>query len=526
MSRKPISMRKIKEILRLKWECHLGDRQIAQSCNVGRTTVQEYLSRARAARLSWEIARDLNEEELDKRLFPGRGPSAPNRPSPDWSYIYKERKKPGVTLQLLWEEYRGNFPNGYSYSQFCDLFQEFVRALPVTMRQTHKAGEKLFIDYSGKKPEVVIRETGEIRQAELFVAVLGASDYTFAEATWTQSLPDWIASHVRALHYFGGVPALLVPDNLKSGITRASYYDPDINPTYSQFAQHYGMAVLPARVRKPRDKAKVENGVLIVQRWILACLRNRRFFSLEELNEAIEKLLAKLNERPFKKLPGSRKQLFESLEKPALRPLPVQSYEYAEWKRATVNIDYHVEAQHHYYSVPWQIARQRVEVRITGKTVEIFHRGTRVASHVRSFHHGMHSTVSEHMPPHHQFSQWTPQRLIKWGQKCGISVAKMVETILNGREHPEQGFRACLGILRLAEKIGNERLNAACARALFYGSPRYKTVVSILENNQDRLPLPEQHPEKPCPSHENIRGPQYYASSETGGQNDASTTNH
>jgi transposase len=514
-------MRKIKEILRLKWECGLGDRQISNSCNVGRTTVQEYVSRARAGQLTLEKIRDMSEDVLEELLFPGNNHVSEQRLCPDWNEVHQERKKSGVTLQLLWEEYRGKHPDGYGYSHFCNLYQEHVKTLPVTMRQTHKAGDKLFIDYSGKKGEIVIPETGEIRSAEIFVAVLGASNYTFAEATWTQSLPDWVGSNVRALQFFGGAPALLVPDNLKSGITRACYYDPEINPTYTQFAQHYGTAVLPARARKPRDKAKVEGGVLIVQRWILACLRNQRFFSLEELNAAIAKLLDKYNQRPFKKMPGCRKTVFETLEKPTLRALPTQAYEYAEWKKATVNIDYHVDVQHHYYSVPYQIARQKVDLRITANIVEIFHRGTRVASHVRSFWQGKHSTISEHMPPHHQFVQWSPQRLINWGQKCGGSVVKVIETILDSREHPEQGFRACLGILRFSEKIGNERLNAACARALAFGSPRYKTVVSILERNQDRLPLPEKHEESARPVHANIRGSEYYQLLPVGEKKDA-----
>lgn len=524
MSRKPISMRKIKEVLRLKLVFKFSDRKIAQSCNMGRTTVQEYLSRARVGQITWEKARDLSEEELEKLLFPGNPPSPLNRPGPDWAELHIERKKPGVTLQLLWEEYRAKNPDGYGYSQFCDLYQKYARTLPVTMRQNHKAGDKLFIDYSGKKVEIVLPETGQIREAEIFVAVLGASNYTYAEATWTQTLPDWIGAHVRALTYFDGVPALLVPDNLKSGVTRASFYDPDINHTYAQFAQYYGTAVLPARARKPRDKPKVENGVLIVQRWILACLRNRRFFSLEELNEAIGNLLVKLNQRSFKKMPGSRKTVFEALEKPVLRPLPVIPYEYAEWKRARVNIDYHVEVEHHYYSVPYQLVHQKVDLRISARTVEIFHRGKRVASHAISFYKGKHSTTPEHRPANHKFVEWNPQRFISWAQKCGDSVSKVIETILNGREHPEQGFRACLGVLRFSAKVGNERLNAACTRALAFGSPRYKTVASILEKNQDCLPLPEKQTEKPCPPHSNIRGPEYYNSPKEGEEKDASTT--
>ena len=524
MSRKPISMRKIKEVLRLKWECSLTDRQIADSCKIGRTTVQEYVSRARAANLTFQHVQNMSEDDLEQNLFPGVPQPCRNRPSPNWDSIHVERKKPGVTLMLLWEEYRQAHPDGYSYSQFCDSYKRYSDTLEVTLRQSHKAGDKLFLDYSGKRIEVVDPKTGEVRAAEIFVAVLGASNYTYAEATWSQTLRDWIGSHVQALEYFGGVPACLVPDNLKSGVSKPWYYDPDINPTYMQFAEHYGTAVLPARSRKPRDKAKVEAGVLLVQRWILACLRHRRFFSLGELNTAIWQLLEKLNHRPFKKMPGSRRSLFESIDKPALRPLPTQAYEYAEWKHATVNIDYHVVAEQHYYSVPYSLARKQVEVRVTATCVEIFHRGTRVASHMRSCYKGQHSTIQEHMPPQHAFVQWSPERFLRWAEKCGPQVVSVVEGILKRRHYPEQGYREILGILRLAEKLGKERLNAACSRAMHFGSPRYKTVATILKNNQDRLPLPDTCIETPLPEHDNVRGPDHY--NQLVGGSDASATSH
>lgn len=522
MSRKPISMRKIKDVLRLKFENALSDRQIAEICHIGRTTVQEYLSRARAAQLSLDQIRTLSESEVEHLLFPGKSKSLVAQPCPDWGEIHLERKKPGVTLQLLWEEYRAQHPDGYGYSRFCDLYQNHTKNTEVTMRQNHKAGDKMFVDYSGKKIEIIHPTTGEIREVEIFVAVLGASNYTYAESTMSQTIPDWIGSHVRALNYFQGVPALIVPDNLKSGVTKPWYYDPDINPTYAHFAEYYGTAVLPTRTRKPRDKAKVEAGVLLVQRWILARLRHRRFFSLGELNTAIKELLEQLNQRPFRKIQGSRKILFENLEKPALRPLPLLNYEYAEWKKATVNIDYHVEFDHHYYSVPYQRAHQKVEVRATGQTVEIYEQGQRIASHPRSREKGKHSTISEHMPPNHQFGQWTPQRLIDWARKYGEAVVTVIETIMTGKEHPEQGFRACLGILRLEKKVGGNRLNAACKRAVFFGSPRYRTVHNILENNQDHISLPEKNLEQTIPNHTNIRGPEYYQ----GGQKHASTPNH
>lgn len=524
MSRKAISMRKIKEVLRLKWECKLSNRQIAESIKIGRTTVHDYINRVRAANLTYQQVLEISDEQLEARLFRFPDKSRQKYPVPDWSKVHIELKKTGVTLHLLWEEYKQENPCGYSYSQFCALYRAYARSLEVTMRQSYKAGDKLFVDYSGKGIEVVNPRTGEIRRAEIFVGVLGASNYTFAEATWNQSLKDWIGSHVRAFEYFGGVPACIVPDNLKSGVSKPWYYDPDLNPTYQQLAEHYGTAVLPTRSRKPRDKAKVEGGVLIVQRWILACLRHRRFFSLEELNQAIRQLLEKLNDRPFRKMPGSRRTLFEATDLPALKPLPTQPYEYAEWKKATVNIDYHVEVDHHYYSVPYQLVRKPVEVRISATGVEIFHRGTRVASHLRSVHRGHHSTIKEHMPAQHAFMQWRPERILEWAEKCGLNVKRIVEAVLRRREYPEQGYREALGIINLGRKLGNPRLDAACARAMYFGSPRYKTVANILTNNQDQLPLPTSGPPSALPAHENVRGPDYYRHL-SGGTN-ASSTNH
>jgi len=526
MSRKSIGMKKIKEVLRLKFCSKLSDRVASNSCKIGRTTVQDYQKRAKIAGFSsWEQIKDIAEDELEKLLFPISTKQAKPQSWPDWIKIYIERKKPGVTLQLLWEEYLDELPEGLGYSRFCELFNENTRCLNLTMRQNHKFGDKLFVDYSGKKFEVVNSNTGEICTAELFVAVLGASNYTYAEATWTQQLPDWIGSHVRTLEFIDGVPACIVPDNLKSGVTKAWYYDPEINPSYADFANHYQTAILPARARKPRDKAKVENAVLIVQRWILACLRNHRFFSLKELNVAIITLLIKLNDRPFKKLPGSRKSMFEELEKVTLKVLPATAYEYAEWKKATVNIDYHVEFGLHYYSAPHQLARQKIDVRATATTIEIFKDSKRVASHVRSRLTGKHSTISEHMPANHQACAWNPDRLINWASKLGGHVALIVESIMDSREHPEQGYRASLGIIRLESKVGKDRLDAACKRALFYCSPHYRTVVTILKNSQEFKPLPEAQEEKQLPTHNNIRGAEYFRPKKEQGDKNAITTN-
>jgi transposase len=505
-------MRKVKEILRLKFEVGHGQRQIARSCAIGKTTVAECLARFERSGLSWAQAAQLDEATLEHKLYPPPvAVPAQERAVPDWPYIHQELRRKGVTLTLLWYEYKAAHPEGYQYSWFCDQYRAWSAKLDVVMRQEHRAGEKLFVDYAGQTVEVVDRRTGEVRQAQIFVAVLGASNYTYAEATWTQQLPDWIGSHVRTFQFFGGVPELAVPDNLRSGVTKAHRYEPDLNPTYMDLASHYGVAVLPARVRKPRDKAKAEAGVLLVERWILAALRNRTFFSLQEVNREIARLLERLNARPFKKLPGSRQELFEQLDRPALRPLPEQPYEFAEWKKVRVNIDYHVEVDGHYYSVPYQLVRKSLEARYSERTVECFHKGQRVASHVRSHLKGRHTTVAEHMPASHRsYAEWTPQRLIRWAEKTGPAAASVVQSILERRAHPQQGFRSALGIMRLGKSFGEQRLEAACRRALTLGACSYKSIESILRQGLDRKALPEQQELELSIAHENIRGADYY----------------
>jgi transposase len=505
-------MRKIKEVLRLKWECGLSNRQIAQSCALARPTVTEYLCRAEAAGVAWPLPADLDEGALAQLLFPPRAAvPVERRPVPDWAAVHQELKRKGVTLWLLWQEYKAAHPQGYHYSWFCQQYQGWAAKVDLVLRQEHRAGEKLFVDYAGQTVPIQDPVTGEVRPAQIFVAVLGASSYTYAEATWSQSLPDWIGAHVRALTFFGGVPELIVPDNLKSGVTQAHRYEPDLNPTYQEMAAHYGVAVLPARVRKPRDKAKVESGVLVVERWILARLRHCTFFSLAELNTAVRRLLTDLNGRPFKKLPGSRQQLFETLDRPALKPLPLGSYEYAEWKTARVNIDYHVEVEGHDSSVPYQLVKQQVDVRLTTAIIECFSKGQRVSSQRRSSQKGRHTTLPEHMPKAHQRSRdWTPERLVRWAPQTGPATAHVVATILASRPHPQQGFRSCLGIMRLGKTYGTARLEAACEHALTLDACAYKSIESILKHGLDRHPLAPQRVSPPLPAHANIRGPEYY----------------
>lgn len=505
-------MRKIKEVLRLHFDSGLGQRPISRCLNISRTTVGDYLDRAKLAGVSWPLPDELSDTELKQLLFPPI-PVAPTavRHSPNWTEVHTELKHKGVTLTLLWEEYKAQCPDGYQYSRFCDLYRAWAGKLKLSMRQTHKAGEKLFIDYAGHTMPIVDPRTGEIQGAQVFVAVLGASSYTFAEATWTQGLADWIGSHNRAFAFFGGVPEILVPDNLKSGVTKPCRYEPDINPTYSELAEHYSVAVIPARVRKPKDKAKAEVAVQIVERWILARLRNRTFFSLAEANAAISELLRDLNQRPFKKLPGSRQEAFDALDRPALKPLPAIPYEFAEWKKVRVHIDYHVEVLGHYYSVPYQLSKQQLEARITSTCVECYHRGKRVSSHVRSSHKGRHTTVTEHMPKAHKsLAEWTPQRLIDWAAKTGPDTAKLVEEILASRIHPQQGFRSALGLMKLGKEYGGDRLEAACGVALEGQAISSKSVASILKTGLDRQPpAPKTVTEAPI-AHENIRGRSYY----------------
>jgi transposase len=454
----------------------------------------------------------MDEQGVMERLFPSRPVRTQAvRPLPNWAEVHQELKRKSVTLFLVWHEYKTAHPAGYSYSSFCVLYRQWARKLDVVMRQDHRAGEKLFVDYAGQTVPVHDQLSGAVRQAQIFVAVLGASGYTYAEATWTQSLPEWIGSHSRAFEFFGGVPEIVVPDNLKSGVQRAHLYEPDLNPTYQEMAAHYGIAVIPARSRKPRDKAKVENGVLQVERWILACLRHQTFLSLSALNTAIQPLLTRLNHRPFKKLPGSRHSAFAALDQPALRPLPLHPYEYAEWKKARVNIDYHIEVDRHYYSVPYQFVHQQVDVRLTTQCVECFIKGRRVSSHRRSSLPGQHTTQTAHMPKAHQhYAEWTPERVIRWAEHTGPATRHVISTILASRTHPQQGFRACLGILRLGKTYGTARLEAACAHARTLTAYTYRSVESILRHGLDQRPLPTESVSPPLITHENIRGPQYY----------------
>jgi transposase len=507
-------VRKIKEVLRLHHEKGFSVRQIASSLSIGRSTVQDYLERSERAGLSWPLPDDLDETSLEHQLYPPVPCVAQEkRQMPSLEYLYQELKRKGVTLQLLWHEYKEAHPDGYQYSRFCYHYQQWVQKLDLCLRQEYRAGEKLFVDYAGQTMEITDPETGQIQEVQIFVATLGASNYTFAEATLSQELSSWTQSHVHAFEFFGGVPEILVPDNLKSAVTRPCRYEPDLNATYRELAEHHGTVIIPARVAKAQDKAKVESGVLQVEHWVLAPLRNRTFFSLSELQEAIAEKLEALNNRPFQKLETTRRLLFETLEKPVLKALPVHPYVYADWKSARVNIDYHIEVDHHYYSVPYQLVREKLDVRFTATSIEVFFKGRRIASHPRSYRKGAHTTLREHMPKSHQrYLEWTPSRLIRWAGQIGPHTQDLVAFILEHRPHPEQGFRSCLGLFRLGKTYSPERLEAACARAVQMKAYSYKNVESILKKGLDRQPLMSPSSQTPLPllEHANLRGKEYY----------------
>jgi len=510
-----IAMRLVREVLRLIAAEQLSVRETARRTGKAPSTVRATLGRLRAAGLSWPLPEELGDAGLEERLY-GKGGAKPGparRTEPDWASIHRELKRKHVTLSILWEEYIAQQPDGLRYSRFCELYRLFAAKLPVVMRQTHAAGEKLFVDYAGDTvPVVVDRLTGERRPAQIFVAVLGASSLSYAEATWTQSLPDWIAAHARALEAIGGVPKLLVPDNTKVAVIKACFYDPQVQRTYAAFAEHYDTGILPARPRKPRDKAKVESCVLIIERYLLGRLRHRTFHGLGELNQAIREMLADINgRRPLRRLGVTRQQLFEELDRPALKPLPAEPYVYTEWRIRRAGLDYHVEVEDHYYSVPYRFAKDELEVRLTERTVEVFRKGERIAAHLRSSGNHRHTTLSEHMPSSHRhFADWSIERIRREASAVGHSTGILCELILEERRHPEQGFRACLGIVRLAKSFGRERVEAACLRALEIGARSYGSVKSILDNKLDRQAGPKRTADGPAILHANIRGPRYY----------------
>jgi transposase len=417
-----------------------------------------------------------------------------------------------VTLQLLWQEYKEQRPDGFQYTWFTSRYREYAGRLDLVMRQEHVAGQKMFVDVAGQTVPIYDRETEEkVADAQIFVSALGASSYIYVEALPSQKLAPWVMAHVHAFHFYGGVSEIVVPDNPRSAVTRAHRYEPEINESYLDMASHFGTAIIPARPYKARDKAKAEVSVLLVERWVLARLRNHRFYSLAELNLEIGPLLEVVNNKPFKKMPGSRRSLFDEIERAALRPLPLQPYEFATFRKAKVHLDYHVEVDRHYYSVPHQLVGETMEVRFTATVVEIYLRGRRITSHLRSFRRGAHTTKPEHMPEaHRRHSEWPAHRLLSWAEQTGPNTALLFKGVMESRRHPEQGFRSYLGILRLGKRYGPHRVEAACKRALTVRALSYRSVESILQHGLDSKPLPETAPARTQPHHENLRGPDYY----------------
>ena len=512
-------MRKLKDVLRLRFELSLSHRQIARSCDIGLGTVHDYLQRAEAAGVKWPLPEGWDEQRLEAALFAASQPSAPpkaeeesGKATPDFAKIHEQRQlHRHLTLQLLWEEHKLANPEGLGYSRFCELYQRWRGKLDVVLRQEYKAGEKMFVDWAGATIPIHNREGGVTQAGHLFVGVLGASSYTYAEVTDDEQMDNWLGAHMRAFEFYGGVPKLLVPDNTKTGVSKACRYDPDLNPTYQEMALHYGVGVIPARPYKPRDKAKVESGVLLIERWIIAALRHQRFFSVIDANKAVRELLERVNQKPFRKRPGSRASLFIELDKPALRELPAERFDMSQWTRARVNIDYHVAFDSHYYSVPYNLVHAVVEIRSTPTTVEILHKGQRVASHLRGHGHGKAITVHEHRPKSHQAHlEWTPSRMVNWAQNIGPQTAQLFERILADKPHPEMGYRGCLGLIRLAEQYTPQRMEAAAQRALLTGACNYESVKSILKHSLDAAPVARPTPPKIAPPHDFIRGSEYF----------------
>lgn len=513
-------MRKIKEILRLRYEVGLSYRAICKASSIGYGTIVDYLSRAKAAGLTWPIDDGLSECDIYLMLFPHQADTGQRRfAEPCFATAHQELKVKYMTKLLLWQEYHAQHgANAYSYSQYCHRYNHWLKKQKRSMRQVHTAGEKLFIDYCGPTIPVINSDTGEIRTAQVFVAVMGTSNYTFACASWTQNKQDWLNSHVKAFEFLGGVPEILVPDNLKSAVNKVHRYEPELNASYQQLAEHYGVAVIPARPYKPKDKSKAEVAVLIVERWIMARLRHHQFFSLASVNQAISELLKDLNNRPFKKLPGTRASQFNQLDKPELKPLPTMPYEYRDIKKARVNVDYHIEYDKHYYSVPEALVRREVEVQATDTLIDIYYAGNAVAKHARSYRQGQHTTIKAHMPQAHQvMSDWNEDRFLRWAGAIGIHTEETTKRLLKRKQHPQQAFRSIFALLGLAKKYGNERLNAACERALLLDSANRKSIESILKQGLDKHPMPSAANEYSKPSqsslldsHENVRGPDYY----------------
>jgi transposase len=511
LAQKGLSMHKVREVLRLRFGSGLSARQVASSLGIARSTVAEYEQKARAAGVSWPLPAEMDDGVLHRALFGPQAAPTPRRGLPAIAHLREEMAQKHVTLMLLWSEYKESNPDGYQYTQFCEYYRRGVAKLDLVMRQHHRAGEKTFVDWAGTKLRVVDTDTGEVHPASLFVAVLGASRYTFAEAAPDESSPNWIRCHVHAYEFFGGVSEITVPDNTATAVRRVDRYEPELAALYHDMAAHYGTAIIPTRVRHPRDKAAVEAGVLVASRWIIAALRNRTFFSLAELNAEIARLRDKLNRRVMRHMRKSRLELYEQLDRPALRPLPGEAYQWLIWKSAGVGLDYHIELEKHYYSVPFQLVGERVDARLSPTLVEVLYKNQRVASHARSYLPGGFTTNPEHMPSsHRRYAEWTPARVTAWAEQTGPATAELATGIMQRRPHPEQGFRSCMGLISLARRYGPARVEAACRRALDLNAFALSSVKSILSSGLDQAPPRARAQQIQLALHENVRGQAYY----------------
>ena len=513
MPMRRISMNKVREIIRLYEECNLSQRSIARVLSISRPIVHEYIQKIRSSGLDYTATQKLEDDAL-LEIIEGSGKAQSERYQvirQKFEYFVKELKRTGVTLERLWQEYRDEHPDGFGYSQFCYHFQVWRNASELTMHIDHKVGDKSFVDFAGKRLEIVNRNTGEITDAEVFVSILGASQYTYVEAVATQQKHDWISANQNAFHYFGGVPRAVVPDCLKAAVSKANPYEPDINPEYEDFSRHFQTVILPARPVHPKDKGLVENAVKIVYTRIYAALRNRIFYSLQELNLAIAEGLERHNSKPMQRLNVSRKQLFFETEKSALMPLPVEKYEFKNFKTLKAQFNYHVylSDDKHYYSVPYRYRGSQVKLVYTHSVVEIFCKNKRIAFHKRDLRPGGYTTHPDHMPSHHKFvSGWNPQRFIHWARNTGEHVEVVVSHVLESRKHPEQAYRVCMGILSLARQYDRQRLDKACKRAISFELYTYKGIKNILEKKLEDYQLDSF---EPLPSHPNIRGNEYYS---------------
>ena len=508
MARGRLPMRKAKKVLAFHFDEARSARAIAIHCGLARRTVALVLERFAASGLSWPAARDLDDEALEAALYPV--PREALAEDVDWAKVEKDLSRRGMTLKLLWQEWRETHPDGMSYVTWCRRFRHWRPRRDVTMRQNRRPGERLFVDYAGMTVPILI--DGVEHQAQVFVASMGVSGRLYAEATLSQKIDDWCASHVRCFEDMGWAPRVVVPDNVKAAVKQPSRYEPVLNETYADLLDHYGVEGFPARVKKPRDKALVENGVLHGERWILAPLRNHVFHDLASLNRAIAVQVEKINARPYADGTGeNRQRRFESVDLPHMKPLPTRRWQRTQWRQNTVHPDYHIAIERHFYSVPHEYVGKEVDVRLRGQVIDVFHRGRQIASHLRSTARGRATTVEEHRPVAHQRAgvEETRARLEQRARDLGPHVHAFVAALMARQNNPEYGFRSCYGVLRLANNHQPERFDDACRYALELGTRTYRSLDNILRTGAD-LANAGPEPETAPIDHSNIRGAEHY----------------